>query len=102
MTLTLMSNTFNTLLSNMGGASAVDENTRELIFTLSKIIDEERTLQEIIDREGMVYETTGDKGQKYIKSRPEYIELQRLRDKKRAYIKALGISSGEAEDPDFV
>ena len=97
-----MSNTFDILLSNMGGASAVDENTRELIFTLSKIIDEERTLHEIIDREGMVYETTGDKGQKYIKSRPEYIELQRLRDKKRAYIKALGISSGEEENPDFV
>ena len=51
--------------------------------------------------EGMVYETQGDKGQTYIKSRPEYIELQRLRDKKRAYIKAIGISSAEAEDPDF-
>jgi hypothetical protein len=36
------------------------------------------------------------------KTRPEYIELQRLRDKKRAYIKALGISTGEADDPDFV
>ena len=97
-----MSNTFDTLLSNMGGASAVDENTRELIFTLSKIIDEERTLQDIVDREGMTYTTQGDKGQTMHKTRPEYIELQRLRDKKRAYIKALGISSGEAEDPDFV
>lgn len=95
-------NTYNTLLSNMGGASAVDENTRELIFTLSKIIDEERTLQDIVDREGMTYTTQGDKGQTMHKTRPEYIELQRLRDKKRAYIKALGISSGEAEDPDFV
>jgi len=93
--------TFKKLLANMQREHEVDENTRELIFTLSKIIDEERTLQDIIDREGMTYETQGDKGQKYIKSRPEYIELQRLRDKKRAYIKALGISSGEAENPDF-
>ena len=69
--------------------------------SMFKIIDEERTLQDIIDREGMVYETVGDKGQKYIKSRPEYIELQRLRDKKRAYIKALGVGSGEVDDPDF-
>jgi len=96
-----MNNTFDKLLSNMGGASAVDENTRELIFTLSKIIDEERTLQDVVDREGMTYQTTGDKGQVYIKSRPEYVELQRLRDKKRAYIKALGIGDVDASDPDF-
>jgi hypothetical protein len=85
----------------MGGMSAIDENTRELIFTLSKIITEERTLQEVVDREGMTYTTQGDKGQTMHKTRPEYIELQRLRDKKRAYIKALGISTGEADDPDF-
>jgi len=95
-------NTFEKLLQNIERISgAVDENTKELVFTLAKIIDEERTLQDIIDREGMVYETVGDKGQKYIKSRPEYIELQRLRDKKRAYIKALGVGSGEVDDPDF-
>ena len=93
--------TFDKLLENIQRDRSVDENTRELLFTLAKIIDEERTLQDIIDREGMVYETQGDKGQTYIKSRPEYIELQRLRDKKRAYIKAIGISSAEAEDPDF-
>jgi hypothetical protein len=93
--------TFQKLLANMQREHDVDENTRELIFTLSKIIDEERTLQDIIDKEGMTYETQGDKGQTYIKSRPEYIELQRLRDKKRAYIKALGVSSSEAENPDF-
>jgi len=95
-------NTFQTLLANIQrDRGAVDENTKELVFTLAKIIDEERTLQGIIDREGMVYETQGDKGQTYIKSRPEYIELQRLRDKKRAYIKALGVGSGEVDDPDF-
>ena len=93
--------TFDKLLANVQRDRAVDENTRELIFTLAKIIDEERILQDIIDREGMVYETQGDKGQTYIKSRPEYIELQRLRDKKRAYVKAIGVSSGEMEDPDF-
>ena len=96
-----MKNTFNTLLSNMGGASAVDENTRELIFTLAKIIDEERTLQDIVDREGMTYTTQGDKGQTMHKTRPEYVELQRLRDKKRAYIKALGIGDVDTTDPDF-
>jgi len=101
MTPTHMS-TFDKLLQNIERISgAVDENTKELVFTLAKIIDEERTLQDIIDREGMVYETQGDKGQTYIKSRPEYIELQRLRDKKRAYIKALGVGSGEVDDPDF-
>ena len=94
-------NTFDKLLENIQRDRSVDENTRELLFTLAKIIDEERTLQDIIDREGMVYETKGTQGQIYIKSRPEYIELQRLRDKKRAYIKAIGISSAEAEDPDF-
>lgn len=93
--------TYDKLLANISRDITPDENTKELVFTLAKIIDEERTLQDIIDREGMVYETQGDKGQTYIKSRPEYLELQRLRDKKRAYIKAIGISSGEAEDPDF-
>ena len=94
-------NTFDKLVENMRRTGEPDENTRELLFTLAKIIDEERTLQDIVDREGMVYETQGDKGHTYIKSRPEYIELQRLRDKKRAYIKAIGISSAEIEDPDF-
>jgi len=93
--------TFNKLVENMRRTGEPDENTRQLLFTLAKIIDEEATLQDIVDREGMVYETQGDKGQTYIKSRPEYIELQRLRDKKRAYIKAVGISSAEVEDPDF-
>ena len=70
-------------------------------FTHLETVWQERTLQDIIDREGMVYETQGDKGQTYIKSRPEYIELQRLRDKKRAYIKALGVGNAELDDPDF-
>ena len=96
-----MKDTFTILIENLRRTGEPDENTRELVFTLAKIIDEERTLQSIIDREGMVYETTGDKGQKYIKSRPEYLELQRLRDKKRAYIKAIGTGVGEIEDPDF-
>ena len=94
-------NTFDKLVENMRRTGEPDENTRELLFTLAKIIDEERTLQDIVDREGMVYETQGDKGQTYIKSRPEYIELQRLRDKKRAYIKALGVGNAELDDPDF-
>lgn len=96
-----MTTTFTKLIENLRRTGEPDENTRELVFTLAKIIDEERTLQDIIDREGMVYETTGDKGQKYIKSRPEYLELQRLRDKKRAYIKAIGTGAGEVDDPDF-
>lgn len=96
-----MMNTFETILADVKRTRAIDENTRQLIFTLSKIIDEERHLQDIVDREGMTYQTTGDKGQTYIKSRPEYVELQRLRDKKRAYIAAVGISEGEAENPDF-
>ena len=96
-----MTTTFTKLIENLRRTGEPDENTRQLVFTLAKIIDEERTLQDIIDREGMVYETTGDKGQKYIKSRPEYLELQRLRDKKRAYIKAIGTGAGEVDDPDF-
>ena len=94
-------NIYNTLVANKGGLSAIDENTRELIFTLAKIITEERKLQDVVDREGVTYKTEGDKGQVMHKTRPEYIELQRLRDKKRAYIKDLGISTGEADDPDF-
>lgn len=96
-----MTDTFTILIENIRRNGEPDENTRELVFTLAKIIDEERTLQDIIDREGMTYQTTGDKGQVYIKSRPEYIELQRLRDKKRAYIKAIGTGVGEIDDPDF-
>lgn len=93
--------TLETLLADLSRTRNLDENTRQLVFTLSKIIDEERTLQDIVDREGMVYTTTGDKGQTYIKSRPEYVELQRLRDKKRAYISAIGLTKGEAINPDF-
>lgn len=93
--------TLETLLADLSRTRNLDENTRQLVFTLSKIIDEERTLQDIVDREGMVYTTTGDKGQTYIKSRPEYVELQRLRDKKRAYISAIGLTKGEAVNPDF-
>jgi hypothetical protein len=94
-------NTFEALVENIETTGPVDRNTKELIFTLAKIIDEERTLQDIVDREGMVYETHGDKGQVMIKTRPEYTELQRLRDKKRAFIKALGVGNAEMDDPDF-
>ena len=93
--------TYNKLPANIETNGAADENTKERVFPRAKIIDEERKLQDIVDREGMVYTTAGDKGQTYIKSRPEYIELQRLRDKKRAYIKALGVGTGEMDDPDF-
>ena len=93
--------TYNTLLQNIETTGPVDRNTKELVFTLAKIIDEERTLQDVVDREGMVYETHGDKGQVMIKTRPEYTELQRLRDKKRAFIKALGVGNVEREDDDF-
>lgn len=96
-----MNSTFETLIADVERSRTIDENTRQLVFTLSKIIDEERQLQDIVDREGMTYQTTGDKGQTYIKSRPEYVELQRLRDKKRAYIAAIGITKGETENPDF-
>jgi hypothetical protein len=49
----------------------------------------------------MTYTTEGTKGQTMHKTRPEYIELQRLRDKKRAYIKALGVGNVDTDDPDF-
>lgn len=93
--------TFNKLLKNIESTGQADENTKELVFTLAKIVDEERMLQEVVDREGMTYTTSGDKGQTMIKTRPEYIELQRLRDKKRAYIKALGVGNVDTDDPDF-
>lgn len=97
-----MIDTFETLLKDIQRSrGALDENTRQLIFTLSKIIDEEKQLQTIVDSEGMTYQVTGDKGQSYIKTRPEYDQLQKLRDKKRAYIAAIGISEGESENPDF-
>ena len=96
-----MTDTYTTLTKDLERTRALDENTRQLVFTLAKIIDEERTLQKVIDSEGMTYTTTGDKGQTYIKSRPEYVELQRLRDKKRAYIAAIGLTKGETINPDF-
>jgi len=96
-----MTDTYQTLMQDLRRTKEPDENTRQLVFTLSKIIDEEQMLQSIVDREGVTYQTTGDKGQTYIKSRPEYVELQRLRDKKRAYIAAIGITEGEAINPDF-
>lgn len=96
-----MTDTYETLMQDLRRTKEPDENTRQLVFTLSKIIDEEQMLQSIVDREGVTYQTTGDKGQTYIKSRPEYVELQRLRDKKRAYIAAIGITEGEAINPDF-
>ncbi len=90
--------THDKLLANIESKGPVDENTRELIFTLAKIITEEHKLQGIVDDEGITYKTTGDKGQMRIVTRPEYIELQRLRDKKRAYIKAVGLGHVDAED----
>lgn len=96
-----MTPTFEILLADISRSRNIDENTRQLIYTLSKIIDEEKTLQDVVDREGMTYPVTGDKGQNYIKVRPEYDQLQKLRDKKRAYIAAIGITEGEAENPDF-
>ena len=93
--------TFDKLLKNIESTGQADENTKELVFTLAKIVDEERALQDIVDREGMTYTTNGDKGQTMHKTRPEYIELQRLRDKKRAYIKALGVGNVDTDDPDF-
>jgi ubiquinone biosynthesis protein Coq4 len=96
-----MKNTYDAIMSDIQRTKEPDENTRQLVFTLSKIIDEEKMLQDIIDREGVTYQTTGDKGQTYIKSRPEYVELQRLRDKKRAYIAAIGITEGSNINTDF-
>lgn len=96
-----MTETFERLIKDIEKTRTLDENGRQLVFTLAKIIDEERTLQSVVDREGMVYETTGDRGQVYIKTRPEYQELQRLRDKKRAYIAAIGVKEAESINPDF-
>jgi len=93
--------TYEKLLKNIESTGQADENTKELVFTLAKMGDEERALQDIVDREGMTYTTNGDKGQTMHKTRPEYIELQRLRDKKRAYIKALGVGNVDTDDPDF-
>ena len=93
--------TYDKLLKNIESTGQADENTKELVFTLAKIVDEERMLQEVVDREGMTYTTEGTKGQTMHKTRPEYIELQRLRDKKRAYIKALGVGNVDTDDPDF-
>jgi pyruvate-formate lyase len=93
--------TFDALYNSVKAARPVDEATKELIFTLSKIIDEERTFQAVVDKEGAIYTTTGDKGQTYIKTRPEYDQLQKLRDKKRAYVKAIGIAEAESFDEDF-
>lgn len=93
--------TYELIMSDIQRTKEPDENTRQLVFTLSKIIDEEKMMQDIVDREGVTYQTTGDKGQTYIKSRPEYVELQRLRDKKRAYIAAIGITEGQAINTDF-
>ena len=96
-----MKDTYTKLLKNIESTGPADENTKQLVFTLAKIVDEEQALQDIVDSEGMIYTTTGDKGQNMIKTRPEYIELQRLRDKKRAYIKALGAGNVDTDDPDF-
>lgn len=101
MTPNLMKDTYTKLLKNIESTGPADENTKQLVFTLAKIVDEEQALQDIVDSEGMIYTTTGDKGQNMIKTRPEYIELQRLRDKKRAYIKALGVGNVDTDDPDF-
>ena len=96
-----MPTTYEIILTDVGRTRSLDENSRQLIFTLSKIIDEEKTLQDIVDREGMTYPVTGDKGQNYIKVRPEYDQLQKLRDKKRAYIAAIGVSEGDVMNSDF-
>ena len=92
---------FDSIHADISKTREPDENTRQLIFTLAKIITEENALQSVVDAEGMTYTTTGDKGQHIIKTRPEYTELQRLRDKKRAYIAAIGLTKGETSNSDF-
>ena len=92
---------FEAICKEMAQEGPITIRTREAVHTLSYIIHEESILQDIVDREGMTYETTGDKGQKYVKTRAEYTELQRLRDKKRAYLSKLGFGTGEAEGDEF-
>ena len=65
---------------------------KSAMLTLAHIIVEEQHLQADILEHGQFYETTGDKGQKLLKKRPQYEELGRLRDRKLRYSKELGIS----------
>ena len=69
--------------------------------TLAHIICEEQHLQAEILEHGQFYETTGDKGQKLLKKRPQYEELGRLRDRKLRYSKELGITTSVHFDADF-
>jgi hypothetical protein len=73
---------------------------KSAMLTLAHIIVEEQHLQadilqhlqaDILEN-GQFYETTGDKGQKLLKKRPQYEELGRLRDRKLRYSKELGIA----------
>ena len=65
---------------------------KSAMLTLAHIIVEEQHLQDDILENGQFYETTGDKGQKLLKKRPQYEELGRLRDRKLRYSKELGIA----------
>jgi hypothetical protein len=65
---------------------------KSAMLTLAHIIVEEQHLQADILENGQFYETTGDKGQKLLKKRPQYEELGRLRDRKLRYSKELGIA----------
>ena len=62
---------------------------KSAMLTLAHIIVEEQHLQADILENGQFYETTGDKGQKLLKKRPQYEELGRLRDRKLRYTKEL-------------
>jgi len=64
---------------------------KQLLSTLAYIILEEATLQEDVMRNGITYNTTGDKGQHIEKKRPAYEELKRIRDQKLRYVKELGL-----------
>ena len=92
---------FADICAEMEAEAPITIRTKQAVQTLAYIIAEEHDLQAIILREGMHYETQGDKGQRYLKTRPEYVELQRLRDKKRAYLSKLGFGIGETPDEDF-
>jgi hypothetical protein len=89
------------ICAEMEAEAPITIRTKQAVETLAYIIVEEKHFQDIVNEEGIHYETTGDKGQRYIKTRPEYVELQRLRDKKRAYLSKLGFGIGEATDEDF-
>ena len=88
-------------LLQYGAHKTLTPGVRSLIYTLSCVEAEEKTLQMYCDVHGTCYMVTGKSGDVYSRMRPEWQQLKEARMRKQAIIARLEKWAGEGlEDSD--